>query len=207
LFWLKEAKAMTPVLPVSAFYRDKLTPEQIAEMRARVEGSALSFRQIAQALGLSATTVSRYARQEGWRRPADSAAPDRPETPNPVSSSPAPPGRSARRDAPPADRRDQIVDRLWTLAERHAEVLETQPIERAERSLQPLARLTRTLGEMDKHIRPPLAAHDDPIDTPKPRRTLNELRDELAAHLERINREEGYGWEVREWWFKDGGGI
>jgi hypothetical protein len=207
LFWFKEAKAMTPVLPVSAFYRDKLTPEQIAEMRARVEGSALSFRQIAQALGLSATTVSRYARQEGWRRPADSAAPDRPETPNPVSSSPAPPGRSARRDAPPADRREQIVDRLWTLAERHAEVLETQPIERAERSLQPLARLTRTLGEMDKHIRPPLAAHDDPIDTPKPRRTLNELRDELAAHLERINREEGYGWEVREWWFKDGGGI
>ncbi|MFL5193125.1 MAG: hypothetical protein ACJ8CG_08890 [Microvirga sp.] len=207
MFSFEEAKAMTPVLPVSAFYRDKLTPEQIAEMRARVEGSALSFRQIAQALGLSATTVSRYARQEGWRRPADSAAPDRPETPNPVSSSPAPPGRSARRDAPPADRRDQIVDRLWTLAERHAEVLETQPIERAERSLQPLARLTRTLGEMDKHIRPPLAAHDDPIDTPKPRRTLNELRDELAAHLERINREEGYGWEVRERWFKDGGGI
>jgi hypothetical protein len=217
LFSFEEAKAMRSVLPISAFYRDKLTPEQIAEMRARVEGSALSFRQIAQALGLSATTVSRYARQEGWRRPADSAAPDRPETPspetpspetpNPVSSSPAPPGRSARRDAPPADRRDQIVDRLWTLAERHAEVLETQPIERAERSLQPLARLTRTLGEMDKHIRPPLAAHDDPIDTPKPRRTLNELRDELAAHLERINREEGYGWEVREWWFKDGGGI
>jgi hypothetical protein len=207
LFWFKEAKAMTPVLPVSAFYRDKLTPEQIAEMRARVEGSALSFRQIAQALGLSATTVSRYARQEGWRRPADPAAPDQPEAPNPETPSPAPPGRSARRDAPPADRREQIVDRLWTLAERHAEVLETQPIERAERSLQPLARLTRTLGEMDKHIRPPLAAHDDPIDTPKPRRTLNELRDELAAHLERINREEGYGWEVREWWFKDGGGI
>ncbi|MFL5157068.1 MAG: hypothetical protein ACJ8D1_02525 [Microvirga sp.] len=207
MFSFEEAKAIRSVLPISAFYRDKLTPEQIAEMRARVEGSALSFRQIAQALGLSATTVSRYARQEGWRRPADSAAPDRPETPNPVSSSPAPPGRSARRDAPPADRRDQIVDRLWTLAERHAEVLETQPIERAERSLQPLARLTRTLGEMDKHIRPPLAAHDDPIDTPKPRRTLNELRDELAAHLERINREEGYGWEVREWWFKDGGGI
>jgi hypothetical protein len=212
LFWLKEAKAMTPVLPVSAFYRDKLTPEPIAEMRARVEGSALSFRQIAQALGLLATTVSRYARQEGWRRPADSAAPDRPEipspeTPSPAPPSPAPPGRSARRDVPPAHLREQIVDRLWTLAERHAEVLETQPIERAERSLQPLARLTRTLGEMDKHIRPPLAAHDDPIDTPKPRRTLNELRDELAAHLERINREEGYGWEVREWWFKDGGGI
>jgi hypothetical protein len=212
LFLFEEAIAMPPVLPLSAFYRDKLTPEQVAEMRARVEGSTLSFRQIAQGLGLSATTVSRYARQEGWRRPADSAAPDRPETPSPAPTSPetpspAPPGRSARRDAPPADRREQIVDRLWTLAERHAEVLETQPIERAERSLQPLARLTRTLGEMDKHIRPPLAAHDDPIDTPKPRRTLNELRDELAAHLERINREEGYGWEVREWWFKDGGGI
>ena len=207
---------MPPVLPLSAFYRDKLTPEQVAEMRARVEGSALSFRQIAQALGLSATTVSRYARQEGWRRPADSAAPDRPETPSPAPTSPetpspAPPGRSARRDAPPADRREQIVDRLWTLAERHAEVLETQPIERAERSLQPLARLTRTLGEIDKHARPPLPAHeyekDYAIDAPKPRRSLHELRDELAAHLERINREEGYGWEVREWWFKDGGGI
>jgi hypothetical protein len=198
---------MPSVLPISEFYRDKLTPEQVAEMRARVEGSTLSFRQIAQALGLSATTVSRYARQEGWRRPADSAAPDRPETPSPAPPRPALPGRSARRDAPPADRRDQIVDRLWTLAERHAEVLETQPIERAERSLQPLARLTRTLGEMDKHIRPPLAAPDGAPDAPKPRRTLNELRDELVAHLERINREEGYGWDVREWWFKDGGGI
>jgi hypothetical protein len=207
LFWFKEAKAMPSVLPISEFYRDKLTPEQVAEMRARVEGSTLSFRQIAQALGLSATTVSRYARQEGWRRPADSAAPDRPETPRPAPTSPAPPGRSARRDAPPAQRREQIVDRLWTLAERHAEVLETQPIERAERSLQPLARLTRTLGEMDKHIRPPLAAHDDAPDAPKPRRSLNELRDELAAHLERINREEGYGWDVREWWFESGGGI
>ena len=104
-------------------------------------------------------------------------------------------------------RREQIVERLWTLAERHAAILETQPIERAQRSIQPLARLTRTLGEMDKRVRTPLPAHEYEIDAPKPRRSLHELRDELFAHLERINREEGYGWEVREWWFSDGGGI
>jgi transposase len=202
LFQCEEAIAVTSSLPASEFHREKLSSERVTEMRHMVEGSTLSFRRIAQALGLSAATVSRYARLEGWQRPAGA-----PPAPEPDSPPPAPSLPSARRETPPARRREQIVDRLWTLAERHAEILETQPIERAERSLQPLARLTRTLGEMDKHIRPPLAAHDDPIDTPKPRRTLNELRDELAAHLERINREEGYGWEVREWWFKDGGGI
>lgn len=167
-----------------------------------VESTDLSFRQIAQALGLSTATITRYAKQEGWQRPAGAAASVDRATP-----SPAPAARSPRRNAPSSHRREQIVDRLWTLAERHAEVLETQPIERAERSLQPLARLTRTLGEMDKHIRTPLDAHEYDIDAPKPRRTIHELRDELAAHLERINREEGFGWDVREWWFSDGGGI
>ena len=188
--------------PSSAFYREKLSSDRIAEMRGMVESSDLSFRQIAQALGLSTATVSRYARQEGWQRPTGTAAPVHLDAPRP-----SPPARSARRNASSGHRREQIVDRLWTLAERHAEVLETQPIERAERSLQPLARLTRTLGEMDKHIRTPLDAHEYDIDAPKPRRSIHELRDELAAHLERINREEGFGWDVREWWFWDGGGI
>jgi transposase len=206
LFQCEEAIAVTSSLPASEFHREKLSSERVTEMRRMVEGSTLSFRRIAQALGLSAATVSRYARLEGWQRPAGA-----PPAPEPDSSPPAPSLPSARREPPPVRRREQIVDRLWTLAERHAEILETQPIERAERSLQPLARLTRTLGEMDKHVRPPLPAHeyekDYAIDAPKPRRSLHELRDELAAHLERIQREEGYGWEVREWWFKDGGGI
>ncbi|HEV2566809.1 MAG TPA: hypothetical protein VGU19_17175 [Microvirga sp.] len=205
---------MTSSMPSSEFHREKLTPECVAEMRDMVEGSTLSLRGIARALGVSAGTVSRYARLEGWQRPAAPAPPPEGDIPAPPAEEPdAPPPAPppARREMPPARRREQIVDRLWTLAERHAEILETQPIERAERSLQPLARLTRTLGEIDKHARPPLPTQEDekeyPIDAPKPRRTLQELRDELAAHLERINREEGYGWEVREWWFEGGGGI
>jgi len=61
---------------------------------------------------------------------------------------------------------------------------------------------------MDKHIRPPVVdAPEYEIDPPQPRRSLHELRDELQAHLDRIMKEEGYGWEVREWWFEGGGGI
>ncbi|QRM28512.1 hypothetical protein [Microvirga sp. VF16] len=57
---------------------------------------------------------------------------------------------------------------------------------------------------MDEHV--PLPRH--PI-TPTSRKghSLQELRDELFAHLDRIQREEGYGWDVREWWFKVGEGI
>jgi hypothetical protein len=218
-----------PDTPAPTPFREKLSPERVALLRDWVECSPRPYREIARTLGISPSTISRYVAQGGWKRPDRAAPAPRIPVPNPdparqrAKASPPPQAEEpdalppapslppARRDAPPARRREQIVDRLWTLAERHAEILETQPIERAERSLQPLARLTRTLGEIDKHARPPLPAHeyenDYAIDAPKPRRTLHELRDELAAHLERINREEGYGWDVREWWFNDGGGI
>ncbi|WP_162820341.1 hypothetical protein [Microvirga calopogonii] len=197
-------------------FRQKLPPERIALLREWVECTTRPFKKIGKELGVSPATISRYAKEGGWKRPAGAAPPPAIARRNPAPArrqGDAPPLPPAPRDrtTPSAHPREHIVERLWTLAERHAEVLETQPIERAERSLQPLARLTRTLGEIDKHVRPPLPAQEDEagyeIDAPKPRRTLNELRDELAAHLERINREEGYGWDVREWWFKDGGGI
>jgi hypothetical protein len=210
LFFSEKAIAMVSSSSSSEFHREKLSPERVAEMRGMVEGTALSFRRIAQAMGLSAATVSRYAKLEGWQRRTGPVPSAPPETQAP-SSAPSPAPRPSQRQAPSTHPREHIVERLWSLAERHAEILETQPIERAERSLQPLARLTRTLGEIDKHARAPLPAqeyeNEYEIDAPKPRRTLHELRDELAAHLERITREEGYGWEVREWWFKDGEGI
>ncbi|MGO4523657.1 hypothetical protein AB4097_02200 [Microvirga sp. 2MCAF35] len=200
----------------SSGFRQKLPPERIALLREWVECTTRPLRKIGQELGVSPATISRYAKEGGWKRPAAAppppaiarrnpqAAPRRTDVP---PSSPDP----RRRSAPSAHPRDHIVERLWSLAERHAEILETQPIERAERSLQTLARLTRTLGEIDKHARAPLPAHEVDtgyeIDAPKPRRTLHELRDELAAHLERINREEGDGWEIREWWFMGGEGI
>jgi transposase len=183
--------------------REKLSLEQIALMRDWVEQTACSYRRIGQELGISPSTISRYAAEGGWKRPDRAALPPVILRPNPA---PLRPHKSAPARA--GDRREQIVDRLWTLAERHAEILETQPIERAERALQPLARLTRTLGEMDKHIRPPSSPEDDVPDINKPQgRNLHELRAELQAHLDRIMQEEGYGWEVREWWFEDGAGI
>ena len=76
----------------------------------------------------------------------------------------------------------------------------------AKRALQPLARLTRTLGEMDKHAHPPLAPGEYEIDN-QPRRSLHELRDELVAHLERIEREEREYEERYYWTFENGAGI
>ncbi len=185
--------ARSPHAPKEAAFPEKTDEGMIEAMRKLVERTRWSYRVIGAELGVSAATVSRYARQEGWQRPAAPPAPAQ--------------STDAEATTQPGDRRERIAQKLWTLAERHAEILETQPIERAQRSLQPLARLTRTLGEIDKHVRAPLPAHEYEIDAPRPRRSLHELRDELAAHLERINREEGYGWEVREWWFEGGGGI
>lgn len=218
-----------PGRPSASRIREKLPPERIALMRDWVECTAYSFKRIGQELGVSASTICRYATEGGWKRPDRAAPTPHIARPNPGTRRQEEPGgqeepgrqetnagpqaadpiaRSVHAEPPqPGDRRERIAQKLWTLAERHAEILETQPIERAQRSLQPLARLTRTLGEIDKHVRAPLPAHEYEIDAPRPRRSLHELRDELAAHLERINREEGYGWEVREWWFEGGGGI
>jgi len=63
--------------------RDKLTPERIAELREWVEGSTLSFKRIGETLGVSASTLSRYAAQGGWRRPSGAAAAARILRPNP----------------------------------------------------------------------------------------------------------------------------
>ncbi|MBL0404039.1 hypothetical protein JKG68_08695 [Microvirga aerilata] len=183
----------------SAFRREKLTPERIAEMRGMVEGSTLSFRRIAASMSLTASTVSRYAAEGGWQRPSDPAGPA-------GVPAPAPPHAKARPALPTVQQRERITQKLWRLAERHAEELEDQPLEVAQRALQPLARLTRTLGEMDKHVQPPLDAGQYEIDT-KPRRSLHEMRDELVAHLERIEREEREYEERYRWTFEDGAGI
>jgi transposase len=170
-------------------------------MRDWVECTTKSFKRIGEALGVSASTVSRYAAEGEWKRPPGAAQPSRPARPNP-----APERR--RNPVPPVtgERRQEITEKLWRLAERHAEELEHQPIERAHRALQPLARLTRALGEMDKHAHPPLPPGQYEIDN-RPRRSLNEMRDELVAHLERIEREER---EYEERWgrtFENGAGI
>ncbi len=168
-----------------ASHRERLNPTLVAEMRALVEGTCKPFKRIAAELGVSPASISRYAAQEGWQRP---------------------PGAS-----PLGSRQDRVTERLWKLTERHVAALEDQPFELAQRSLQPLARLTRTLGDMDKassrntrhQVEPDLALAQEPSSN----RSLHELRAELEAHLLRIQEEEGYGWEVREWWFESGGGI
>ncbi|WP_152569002.1 hypothetical protein [Microvirga sp. BSC39] len=181
--------------------RDKLSPERIAELREWVEGSTVSFKRLGEALGVSASTLSRYAAQGGWQRPRGAAAAARIERPNPE------PERRRKAPSPvPGERRQELTEKLWRLAERHAEELEHQPIVHAHRALQPLARLTRTLGEMDKHADPPLPPGQYEIDN-QPRRSLHELRDELVAHLERIEREERDYDERYRWTFENGAGI
>lgn len=165
--------------------REKLTPARIAQMRELVEGTTRSYQRIGAEIGVSPTTVSRYVHMQGWRRPPGSA-------------------RAARIGRA----RDRITEKLWQLTERHAEALTGQPIELAQRSLQPLARITRVLGDIDRHadsFRPgPDAFTADPGPPP---RSLNELRDELAAHLARIEEEEGAGWGEWDQWFVNGAGI
>ncbi len=164
--------------------RDKLNPEQVTRMRELVEGTDWPYRRIGGELGLSIATVSRYVAEGGWQRPPA-------QTPSPAAS---------------ARSRQRIAEKLWRLAERQAEELEHQPLAVAGRALQPLARLTRTLGEMDKHAHPPLAPGEYEIDN-QPRRSLHELRDELVAHLERIEREEKEYDERYRWTFENGAGI
>jgi transposase len=190
-----------PDQPAPASIREKLPPERIALMRDWVECTTKSFKRIGEALGVSASTVSRYAAEGGWQRSPGAALPSRPARPRPAPER----RRNAARPVT-GERRQEITEKLWRLAERHAEELEHQPIERAHRALQPLARLTRTLGEMDKHAHPPLPPGQYEIDN-RPRRSLNEMRDELVAHLERIEREER---EYEERWgrtFENGAGI
>ena len=129
--------------------REKPRPEQIAQLRDWVEGTTRPFKHIGQKLGISASTVSRYAKDGDWKRPDGAAPPSRIALPQPGTQAPA------RTEPPPdaddpSDRCERITEKLWRLAERHAEELEDQPIARAGRSLQPLARY-RTLGEIDKH--------------------------------------------------------
>ncbi|MBJ6124307.1 hypothetical protein [Microvirga splendida] len=191
----------SPDQPATSAIREKLPPERIALMRDWVECTTKSFKRIGEALGVSASTVSRYAAEGEWKRPPGAALPSRPARPNPAPERRRNPVRPAT-----GERRQELTDKLWRLAERHAEALEHQPIAQAQRALQPLARLTRTLGEMDKHAHPPLAPGQYEIDN-QPRRSLHELRDELAVHLERIEREEREYDERYRWTFENGGGI
>ncbi|MET0527098.1 MAG: hypothetical protein ABW003_01915 [Microvirga sp.] len=189
---LSKPRSTKPRTARSRSIREKLAPACIARMRDLVEGSTRSYARIGEELGIATATVSRYAAENNWRRPPGAPLPAR-----------------------IGEQRERVTQKLWALTERHAEALEAQPIELAQRGLQPLARLTRTLTDMEQ-LAARQAAHSARDDTPRqeaawqeppPARSIHELRDELEAHLNRIMQEEGYGWEVREWWFENGGGI
>ncbi len=190
-----------PDQPVPAAFREKLQPKRVALMRDWVEGTTRSFKRIGQELGVSASTISRYAAEGGWKRPPGAALPSRPAQPNPAPERRRNPVRPVT-----GEQRQRLTQKLWRLAERHAEELEDQPLAVTQRALQPLARLTRTLGQMDKHANPPLPPGQYEIDN-QPRRSLHELRDELVAHLERIEPEEREYDERYRWTFENGAGI
>jgi hypothetical protein len=165
-------------------WRDKLDSSRILRMRDLVEGTTRSYKRIGAEVGVSASTISRYVTAGSWRRPPGAA----------------PAARIARQ-------RDKVTERLWSLTAQHAKALKEQPLEQARRSLQPLASLTRALGGLDKHPSRMSETDEMDLDSPRPRRTINELRDELAAHLARIEKEEGEYWDRFDWFFRDGEGI
>src|SRR5689334_2420953 len=101
----------------SSGFRQKLSPERIALLREWVECTTRPLRKIGQELGISPATISRYAKEGGWKRPA--AAPPPPaftrrnpqpaprRTDTPPAASPRPrPGR-----APSAHPREHLVER------------------------------------------------------------------------------------------------
>ncbi|WP_457091766.1 hypothetical protein [Microvirga sp. P5_D2] len=189
---LSKPRSIKPRSARSRSIREKLAHACIARMRDLVEGSTRSYARIGEELGIATATVSRYATENNWRRPPGAPLPAR-----------------------IGEQRERVTQKLWALTERHAEALEAQPIELAQRGLQPLARLTRTLTDMEK-LAARQAAHSTRDDTVRqeaaweeepPARSIHDLQAELQAHLDRIMQEEGYGWEVREWWFEGGGGI
>lgn len=151
-------------------------------MRALVEGSTWSYRRIGAELGVAPATVWRYAVDGQWLRPPGAALP----------------ARIARH-------RDKTTEKLWKLAARHAAALEEQDPEATRQSLQPLASLTRALGTLSPKPGPGPAPEEP--HPGKPPRSIHELRDELAAHLERIDREEAEWWDRHAWHFEHGGGI
>jgi hypothetical protein len=166
--------------PAKPEIRDKLPAERIAEMRALVERTAWSYKRIGQELGIAPATVWRYATQGQWRRPPGAA------------------GGIERNRA-------RTAETLWKLTARQAEALEETEGALTRDALEPLSSLTRMLGTLTPKNAPPAPEEDPPPQ--KPPRSIHELRDELAAHLERIDREEGMYWERFDWNFNHGGGI
>ncbi|NIX76676.1 hypothetical protein [Microvirga terricola] len=166
--------------------KEKLTHARIATIREMVEGTDRSYKRIGKELGVSASTVSRYATAGEWHRPPGAALP----------------ARIARQQA-------KTTERLWRLTAQRAKNLRDKPVELTQRSLQPLASLTRALGSLNA-TRPPSPVADEPHcpseDVPAGR-SINELRDELFAHLIRIEEEEAAARELWEGWFDDGAGI
>jgi transposase len=151
-------------------------------MRDWVECTTRSFKRIGEALGVSASTISRYAAEGEWTRPPGRPCP-------PAGPAQSGPGAAAQTRAPvTGEQRERIAQKLWRLAERQAEELEHQPIAVAGRALQPLARLTRTLGEMDKLRPAALAPGQYEIDNqppPQPPRAARRIVRPPAAHRAR----------------------
>lgn len=167
--------------PTKPEFRERLPAESVARMRELVEGTAWSYRRIGAELGVAASTVSRYAADHGWRRPAGAA-----------------PARIARE-------RDRAAESLWRLAARQAETLEEQDRALSRDALEPLASLTRALGTLTPKFPPAGIAEE--LAPEKPPRSLNELHAELEAHLRRIEREEAEWWDRHAWHFENGAGI
>lgn len=110
-------------------------PETLERVRRLIETTALTYRAVAAATGVSIATIARHAAAEGWCRPVP-----------PRSIRPTP---EARRRA----RRAELAARLLRRAERLVEEIETDP-RATPAALAGAARLLKLSERLDRPERP-----------------------------------------------------
>lgn len=182
-----------------------IAPSVIAKAKRLFEAGEKAAA-IAAALDMSAATVTRYAKNDGWRDPAakpKSVAPKKIrravrrspaaaalKTPAPAISQPAP-----APDIAPGERRATLVERIWKVAELQVAEIERrmadsgEDIAGIERGARGLAVVSRTLADLDRldaQINPTAPDNADDEDGDD---DIDAYRAQLARLLEGFRRE------------------
>lgn len=149
-----------PLSPVRAMSCRRHPPETVERVRQQVEQTTKPFRVIGTEQGVSATTISVWARKFGWRRPAGARAVG---------------GASGSNAAMVAGLRRTFMRHLAALEER-AKSGNGDEIEKDARTLGVLAKTLETLIELDRD--------GAKVGEPEPRdRDLEAIDADLAARI------------------------
>lgn len=166
----------------------RVAPETVAAMRRFVEETPLPFAEIGRRCGVSGGTVWRYARDEGWSRPA-AARPSMRAHWRDVALPASEPGFFAAAEASPEERRRAAIGELWRLAEtqiRHLRAAARAEPRELRTLVEVLERLTRLEEEAlrreeGRAAATPAAADDD---GPSTFAEIDQMIEEIARRFE-----------------------